>query len=296
MNNLQTRLANKDVLLWGVHFSGNLQTPTSAGVAGNLGGGGHPLFFVNEDDMDVSSSNGNAKLAEIEQTVELLNSFAPIAKMGATAILDGTTLNVNAKVNFTEDIANGQYFTGIYLIKDNLIAPQASVGNNASHTNILDKSLLPIWYGSQIAAAPIAANSTFDVSATLENFVPHNNKLEDSKIAVVTFNKLNNKYIFLNASVVNIDLQSSVNPDLTSKKLGCKCQVTKGNINIELFNNLSSDTNIILYDAQGKTISNRFSQFNAKDFVVETGSIPSGVYYIHVRSGNQSLTQPVYIH
>ena len=295
MHNLETELADKDVLLWSVHFSGNLTTPTTIDIASNLGGVYHPVFFLNEDDMDVSSSNVDEKLAELVQNVDLLNSFPPLVQMGSLAVLDGSTLNVNAKLKFVEEAAVGEFYAAIYLIKDNLIAPQANQGNMASHTNVLDKSLLATTFGNLIATGPVADGSTFEVAATLNNFVPHSPNLSDSKIAVVTWNKYNNKYIFLNASVIPVSLQNSTNPESNNGKLGCVCVQSKGKLQVSIVNNLSKDTEITLLDGLGKTISKRIGKISEKDFVLETSNLIPGLYYIHVISGNQSLTKNVFI-
>ena len=296
MHDLETKLANKNVLLWAIHYSGGLANTTTQAIAANFGGGGQPIFYLNEDDVNMNSSNVNATVNEIVESVDLINSLPPIAQMGAQATLtNDNQISVNSELKINEDIAFGELYVGIYLIRDNFVSYQASVGAQAVHTNVLDKSLLPTTFGNLIGSAPLASGSTYFVSATLDNFIPQGTNLSDNKIAVVLWNKSGNKYLFLNATLTDVTLQSN-NKDLSKNgELGCKCLSEPGNLSVKLSNHLEKETKLSLIDAQGRLVSQKFGKLTDSDFNLDTKNIMAGIYFVYIQSGNKTLTQSVFI-
>jgi hypothetical protein len=208
---LNEKVVGKNAIVWNAHHSGGLATTTSKAMANNLGNIGQPVFFVNTDEnLNVNSGNLDEKVEEAILIIDGSSSLGAIAGMGSNAILQGKDLKVDTKVKFYDKIEAGEYYIGTYLVKKNLVWTQASVGPNAVHHSVLDKSLDTDPFGLKIVKAPVEKDAEFSVSTSLKDLVLHNNKLEDTKIVSVLWNKTaNGKFIFINAREVNILLENT---------------------------------------------------------------------------------------
>ena len=134
---VQEEMQGENLIYWGLHFDGGQATPTSQAIVSNFDTGYQPVFFLNQDNLNVSSSNISAKVEELKQTVQLLNSFPSSIEVDVEASIIGTTVTADVKVSFDEGTET-DYNLGVYLVRDNVVAFQSGQGSMASHPNLLD--------------------------------------------------------------------------------------------------------------------------------------------------------------
>jgi hypothetical protein len=292
---LKEKVVGKDAILWNVHYSGGLATATSKAMAANLGGNGQPIFFVNTDeDLNVNSSNVNAKVDEAVLIIEGLSGLGSLAGMGTNAVLKNKDLKVDTKVKFYDKIDAGEYYVGTYLVKKNLVWTQASVGPNAVHHSVLDKSLDIDFFGQKIAKAPIADNEEFAVSSSLKDLVLHNNKLEDTKIVTVLWNKTSaGKYIFINARETSLVLdntsETTENNDLA---LDFNTVIEGNTISVEI--NGASNPTLIMFDLNGKSIRHNATKKDGNSYILDNIEALTGNYFIQIKDGKTLKTKQVF--
>lgn len=297
MNKLIEKEKGKDAVIWGIHYSGGLATPTTQALAANLGGVGQPLFFLNtdDDDLGVTSQNVDAMVEETSSLIDVLSLFQAAVNMGTEAKLKGKALTVNTKVKFPEDVESGEYYVATYLVKNNLVWTQASVGPNAVHKNVLDKSLNAEHFGVKVAKAPVAKDTEYDVTVKLDELVLHNGKLEDTKIVTVVWNKIaGGKYVFINARETAIVLDNtSASKDIDNKTLDFDVAVTPQSINIKINGDVSNPV-ISMYDINGKEVIFNIGKNGDNDYQLEYIQAATGNYFIQVSDGKKSRTKQVY--
>ncbi len=293
---LKKQASGKNAVIWNVHYSGGLATPTSIAIAENLGGVGQPIFWLNSDtDLEVTSSNVDAKVKETIELIDDLSLLGATLFMGSEASLKGKTVTVKTKVQFPEDTESGEYYVGTYLVKKNLVWTQASVGPNAVHLSVLDKSLTSSHFGTKIAKAPVAKNTEFATTATLDELVLHNGKLEDTKIVTVLWNKVpSGKYVYINAREIDIVLDNtSATEDNTIEALDFDVATSPQNIQLTI---KSQEANpiISMYDINGKEVTFNISKNGINTYQLENFQINSGTYFIQMTSGNRKKTKQVF--
>lgn len=282
---LLEKLENKQTILWALHTSGNLTNNTSAAIAANLGAVGHPRFFESLEDMNVNSSNIASKLLEAEAIVELNQLIDPFAGIGIDATIkqtgSGRELQVKAKTEFFLPVSQGDYHLGLYLVHDQLIAPQSGQGNNAVHRYVLRRSLFANHFGEPLAKGPIAAGKTFETLATITDVTEGNVKV----VAVIWNRRSDGKYLFFNANLVTPQVSSSTEEELNNPEVSY----------------FSKDQKIFLNDVQQSFTGCQFALFDIngslvdkKTFeeVTDTGlgiDLKTGVYMVQMFSGNRMI-------
>jgi hypothetical protein len=290
--------AGLDLIFWSVHHSGGLATPTSKALADNFGGVGQPVFFLNTDteDLQVTGSNVDAKALETAGYISDLSALGASVYMGTEAKLKGKALTTKTKVKFPEDVESGEYYVGTYIVKKNLVWTQTSVGPNAVHHSVLDKSLSTDYFGTKIAKAPIATNTEFATTATLDELILHNNKLEDTKIVTVLWNKIaSGKFIFINARETSIVLDNtSGTADNTIDALDFETIIAPQHIQLTVNGNVSNPL-ITMYDASGKEVIFTISKSGTNTFQLENIQTCSGSYFIQVTADNKRKTKQVFL-
>lgn len=297
MNKLIDKTKGKDAIVWSIHYSGGLATPTAQALAANLGGVGQPLFFLNtdNDDLGVTSQNVDAMVEETSSLIDVLSLFQAAVYMGTDAKLKGKALTVNTKVKFPDDVESGEYYVATYLVKNNLVWTQASIGPNAVHKNVLDKSLTADFFGVKVAKAPVAKDAEYDVTAKLDDLVLHNGKLEDTKIVTVVWNKVaGGKYVFINAreTPIVLDNTSATNDDKIAA-LDFDVAVAPQSINIKINGEVSNPA-IMMYDINGKEVIFNIGKNGENDYQLEYIQAATGNYFIQVSDGKKSRTKQVY--
>lgn len=296
---LKPKLENKDAIMWNVHHSGGLATNTSKAIAANIGGSGQPLIYLNTepDDIGLTAGNVTAKVNEVVQLVDDLSFFGAIIGMGGEAKVNvANTLTAKAKIEFYDSAESGEFYIGLYTVKKNLVAFQQSVGQNAVHHAVLDQSLTPGFFGNKVAAAPITQGAQFETSATLENLVLHNGKLEDTKVVMVIWNKVaSGKYIFINAREVNLELeQTSGVGDIDQKVMNFVAQAGNGYIDVTLDCDPVKDIDFTILDINGRALRAQVKSLDARRLRLDNLQLPAGSYFVQLKSEKQVISRQVF--
>ncbi len=285
------------VVFWMVHSSGGLMTPTAEAISDNFVDSNPPVFYLNNDNLNVESSNTNAKRGEFELLIESLSAFVPFAGVGSTAIFDGEKITSTARAKFLFDLEGGDYWLSSYLVDDELIAYQESQGDNAEHKNILLHSFNGTdFFGVNVATGEVSANQEFTVDGELDFSGQANIPDYGDGYSVVTilwgnvggtFTPVNLNRQPVTSVVSTKDILKNV--DVAAFHLGA------GQISLNITSDQKIDNaNILLFDINGQTVaSQKGIQINSGDnqVVLKTQELTLGTYVVVVESeiGNRSI-------
>jgi len=248
-----------NVVVWMLHHSGELETPTSSALADNFGGAGQPVFFINTDNMFVSSSNLNAKRGEFQTIIETLNGLEPFAGVGSTASFDGEKITSTSRVQFTFDLEGGDYWLAAYLVADEIIEEQASIGDEAVHENVLLHSFSgDAYFGENIISnQAISSGQEFFVEGELDFSGQMNipDYADGYSIVTVLWSRLNGNYIPFNLNKQPISRSTSTQEILNSIDVFAY-HMGDGQINLNIKSNQQiNDAHLTLLDINGRTIA-----------------------------------------
>lgn len=235
------RLEDERLIPFAYHHSGGLKNDASEAIHDLLGGSGQPLFFLNTDDINVSSNNVNAKIDEVFDTAAGLNSFSGFAGVGIDTYLNGAgdELKVYANVKFFANL-EGEYYLGLYLIQDNFISTQAGQGSSAAHKNLLTHSFFDEAGGKLIVNGAVTPSDDFNYEATLavtDDMVSE----QDMSVIGIIWNKTPNGWFFFNAGIdKEVGIASSTkNVELTNVTMKAFQSADQLNINIATENQIN---------------------------------------------------------
>lgn len=289
--------ADQNVVVWMAHHSGDLMTPTAKAITDNFGSSGQPVFYLNEDNMSVNASNLTAKRMEYNENIEILNGLVPFAGVGSSAVFDGEKITSTSKVKFVFELEGGEYWLASYLVDQEVIANQASQGNNAKHENILLHAFQDSHFGEMVSnGALIEANQEFIVEGELDFSGEQNipDYSDGYSIVTILWSKVGDKYTPFNLNEQPIEKLVSTNDVLKSIDVAA-FHLGNGQINL----NIKSDQNITnakvhLFDMNGRTIATKSSlQINqgANQIMLETQELNLGTYVVVVESelGSRSI-------
>ncbi len=289
---MMNKFANDEVIFMAVHHSGGLSNPTAVEFGDNFGGSGQPIFFV--DGVNINANGGNiaTKLDETQLEVDFKNTVATIAGVGINANLSKTTntLTVDAKVEFFNDVENGDYYLGLYLLED-VMNTQASRTGLQLHKNVLRQKLLTSTFGNPLQKGAVAKGTTFTVNTTVPGITADRDKI---KVVGIIWNKVNNKYLFFNANQVNVGIPAT-SEEFTAKSSFNAYQAESGNIVVEIpetFNEKVGTISVI--DASGRTLETAAFVANSKSININSYFVP-GMHVIMVVSGNQKISRKLII-
>ena len=296
-NYLLEDYADDNVVVWSLHYSGDLLNPTAKAITDNFGGGGQPIFYLNTDNMGVGSFNLDAKRGEFMTVVESLNSFEPFAGVGTTATFDGQKITTTSKAKFLIDLEGGNYWLAAYLVDDELVANQASQGQNALHKNILLNTFTgDNHFGENIATGAVSVNDEFTMEGELD-FTGQNDIPDYSdgySVVTILWGFVGGQYTPINlnkqpiTSVVSTkDVLSNV--DITAYQGGA------GQVNLNITSAQEiNDASISLLDINGRIVANqRDVQIitGKNQFILNTQELAIGTYIVFVESsiGTKSI-------
>ena len=285
------------VVFWMAHYSGGLQTPTAKAISDNFPSSGQPVFFLNNDNMLVSSGNLNAKRAEFQLFIESISALSPFAGVGSTAVFDGEKIISKSKAKMFTNLEGGDYWLASYLVDDELIAYQASQGNNAKHQNILLHSFHGNeYFGENVNIGAVSTNQEFIVDGELD-FTDDSNipdYTDGYSIVTILWTKVGSTYTPLNLNRQPITGVVSTKDELNSINVAA-FHLGAGQISLNITSDqIINDVNILLFDINGRAISSINSvNINAGDnrIILETQELTLGTYVVVVESelGSRSI-------
>jgi len=190
--------SNKNVIIWSSHNSGDLDNAASIDINTGWGSFAQPQFFVNSDNFNVTSNNTQAARVEINGYIDALVGFGAFAGVGVDATYDGETLSVTGKAEFFTGLEDGDYHLAFYLLKDHVIANQASVGPNADHRYVLADKITESSFGEQIVEGTVTSGATYTVEASKEMA---DIDLDNDEVVAILWNlRADGVYAFFNAN------------------------------------------------------------------------------------------------
>jgi len=286
-----------DVVFWMLHYSGGLMTPTAKAISDNFPASGQPVFFFDTDNMNVGSNNLDVKRQEFKDVIQGATGFTPFAGVGSTATFDGEKITTKAKVKMFVDLEGGDYWLASYLIDDELIAPQATLGSMAVHQNILLHSFNGSnYFGENVSTGAVDGGEEFTVDGVLDysgqTDIP--DFADGYSVVTVLWSKIGNSYTPFNLNrqpITSLVGTSDVlkNIDVTAFHLGA------GQINLSISSDQKIDNaSVLLFDINGQTIATKKAvQINtgANQLVLETQELTLGTYIVVVESelGSRSI-------
>lgn len=238
--NVIDRLDGERIIPFAYHYAGGLKNDASTAISDNLGGSSQPIFFLNNDNIGVSSSNVNAKVDEVFETAGFLNEFQAFAGVGLDTYLNanGDELTVYANVKFFAQL-DGEYYLGLYLIQDNLIHNQSGRGNDVAHKNVVTHSFFEDAGGMLIVNGPVSAADDFNYEATLP-VTSDMVDVSDMSVMAIIWNKTPNGNFVFNANLdAEIGIASS-SDDIALDQIEMKAYQNGDQLNIQI----ASDTHI----------------------------------------------------
>jgi hypothetical protein len=278
-----------------MHYSGGLGNATAIELNNNFSGPGQPVFFDNGRDMVVGSSNVDARVKQYIDSVNVRAAKVPRVNINLKLVPKGNQLAAQIELENTQTLVNVEYSLSLYVLRDNLIANQASVGPNASHTNILSASLTASTFGIPAYKGNIFANTKLNLSQDFTAPTLHNGKPDDVKIAAILWSKnASGKYDFVNGTVVPISNISTSFENLASLT-AFKTYQRDHQLIVES-DLLERNSVIKLFNLKGELISEKVTDGGERETSIEVSNFSLGVHLIQLTTNGTTATQKVLIH
>lgn len=291
---------SNNAILFTIHHSGGLNSEVASDITSNYNVFSQPRFILNGDDQNVlSNTTGSARTA-IQQEVISQSGSTPLVQTGLDATYrDDDMIHVNTRTTFFAD-ADGEYYLGVYLVEEIVVAYQASQGQDAQHQQIVRQEFSGTSsFGSLIAMGSIGANTSYDFQFSVPKGSYNTENLE---IATIIWKKVNNDYEFVNANKdtdVQFEVVNSTDaPGLLESSLIVFPNVVKDFANIQFRSERNIERAVInLLDLQGKEILNVFNgSLEAGEYNFDlnrSAHIPSGVYLVRLVMEGRVVTRKV---
>ncbi len=294
--------AGMPTVVWSSHYDGGLETPTSDAIINNFPqSSGQPVFFINNDNMNVFSSNVTAKREEFNSILETLASLPAFAGVGSTAVFDGMKITNTAKVKFLVDLiadaGGGEYWLASYLVADVLIAYQASQGNNAEHQNVLLHSFNgDNHFGVNIVNGSVSEDQEFIVEGELD-FSGDNNIPDYSdgySVVTILWSRVGDKLTPFNLNHQSISGSTSTNDVLENVSIAA-FHIGAGQVELNMTSDKTmSDVTINMFDINGKIVSTKSNvslNEGENQVILDAPNLTLGTYVVNIQSelGSKSL-------
>ena len=286
--------SNKNVIIWSSHNSGDLDNDASVDINTGWGSFAQPQFFVNSDNFNVTSSNSQAARVEINGYIDALLGFGALAGVGVDATYDGETLSVTGKAEFFTGLEDGDYHLAFYLLKDHVIANQASVGPNADHRYVLTDKITESTFGQQIVEGAVASGSTYTVEASKE--IADIDLDNDEVIAILWNLRADGVFAFFNA---NRNMISSTSAAVEIPGISDISTRQNGN---EIILDIITQQNVgavqsRLVNISGKIIATQDINVikGSNQISYSTNNLPAGTYLVQITANGKMHTEKLII-
>lgn len=288
---------DKNVIIWSSHNSGDLDNDASTEINAGWGSFGQPQFYVNSDLFSVTSSNAQTKRGEMNAYINDLVSFGALAGVGVDATYDGTTLNITGKAEFFTDLDAGNYHIGVYLLKDHVIAEQASQGSGADHRYVLSDKITDDTFGEQIVEGSVVSGATYTIEASKEI---ENVDLENDEVVIILWNlRVDGEYAFFNANRNSItEAGTTATVDILNLS-----DITTRVANDQIILEIDAKKNLGNVQSRLVNVSGQIIQSQNSNLVhgpnqieYNSGDLNAGTYIIQITVNDEVYTEKVIIH
>lgn len=292
--NLLEDNADKAVLI-AAHYDGVLASSAGEEFTDNFGGFYQPRFFVNETDQNANQGNIGSIRSSVKSQVDAAFALQPVANVGFEPVYSDGELKVDAKVKFFQQ-AQGDFYLGIYLIENHVIAYQSGVGNNADHLRVFRESFTDETFGKQVVSGTVAAGNEFSLSFALPTGDPQG---YDYEIAGIIWKKEGEKYIPVNTwSTATITTATDAAETAAANRMTAAPSVTGSVLQLQLeLASAQPDASIDVFDLLGKQVGNVYRGMLPQGLhtfeVDRTMAGGSGVYIIRFSNGQEIISRKV---
>ena len=279
-----------EMLVVGAHYSGDLQNAAGGFFDQVLQAPGQPVFYLNNDNQGVRSNNLSAKLAETDAMVKQITGEQPLVGVGMEVQPSQTSITVRTKTKFF-NATDGEYYLGLYLIEDGVVADQASVGSNAVHPMVARAIFSDQGEGVQLADGAIAADTEMENEFTLVRQPEWN--LDNSYVYGIIWKRENGGFIYQNGNSVDVmDVVISTEDERLLNEVKVFPTVSEGTYQIELPGSMRNHS-ITITDKVGQRFDYVLTSTSDRVHVVNLSAMPVGQYFIRLEYGDALKTFPV---
>ncbi len=278
------------------HYSGGLTSDVGAAFQTNFQANSQPRFIVGNQDQAVTSSTLEAKRAQIKDLVDANYASSPVANTGMDSHFDGTTLSIATKTRFFQ-ATSGEYYLGLYILEDAVVATQSGISGNASHHSVLRASFSTDHFGQLIAIGEI--NSGMEIENTFSKNLDPMWNTSNIEVVAIIWKKQGDTYEFVNTNstkelnstsakeTIKAVSNMSINPTISATPPIVDLTVT-GATNIQLD----------IFDQSGKLVSQVFKgkvQTGNHQFDLSNQPIGKGIYIARILSDQKETMAKKFI-
>ena len=288
--------ADKNVIIWSSHNSGDLDNEASIDINAGWGSSGQPQFFVSRDEFAINLGNPDQSRAEINGYIDALLGFEALAGVGIEATYDGQTLSVTGNAQFLANLGDGNYHLAFYLLKDHVIHSQASQPADADHRYVLTDKITESSFGEQIVEGAVESGAIYTLEASKE--IADVDLDNDEVVAIIWNLRVDGKYEFFNAnrSTISATGTSSIVDiagisDITTRQNDSEIIVdittdqTFGTIKTRLIN-----VNGQVINTQDINVINGINQVS-----YNTNNLTAGTYLVQITANGKVHTEKVVV-
>ena len=263
------------------HYSGALETGVAIDLTNNFGGNYQPEFFFDQVKYPVSPFNLDTYRPAFKTLADSAYTAQPVANCAFSPVYVNGAIQVDAKIKFFQP-AEGEFYFGVYLVEDHVLAYQSGQGNDADHRYVLQESFTNESFGELLANGSIAADDEFSKSYSLPIGDPTG---YDYHIVGIIWKKEGTKYKLVNVwSTDTFGAPSAAREIQGLNAFRLTPNLTRGEtqLNLQLETPLPQ-TRIDILDLQGEVIQQVFEGSLAKGehhFQLQLNSLPKGQYLV----------------
>lgn len=279
---------NDNVLAWTLHYSGDLRNPTAEAIADNFNAFAQPRFYINNDDIGVNSGNISNKIDELTETVNLLNSFAPFAAVDANAVYDGYKIAGDTQIEFLDD-SPGNYYLGVYLVKDHIINPQANQGSMADHRFVLMDHFGDNIFGNMIVSPQGNAGDMFSENFTKDIEIDLLD-VSDYYVVTVLWNQITDgSYRVFNLDVAQVEYLAS---NVVDESILSNYKIWVADKSVNIVPQTDSEYAVEIMTIDGKLIH---EQKASGEINIPLNSVNESILVTRISSENKQASQRLFL-
>lgn len=279
------------------HHDGQLVTASGDAFSTNFNSPYQPYFYVYNNDVGATSSNGATKRTEVKDMVDVEAAKAPVVNAGMTLTLSGTDLQIDTKTKFFQ-ATSGEYYLGVYAVENEVVNFQQGQGNNAIHEKVLRGKLNSEIFGELITSGDVDADTEFD--KTFNATIGSDWDVNHLEIVTIIWKKEGDTYVAINTNLSTTFEEPVANVNIllenTSMEILPNIISDQAIINIDLEKELKGAT-LELFDLSGKKVSDIYqgnlAVGNAQFTLERESASTNGIYLVVLKANDRVLTKRV---
>lgn len=142
-------LQNENAIIVRAHYSGILESKVAIDITENFDAIYQPEFYINEERQNVGSSTWPAQVQVFDDLIDANAKKEANVVFNIASTFQENVINADVKIEISKPI-DGEYFLAAYLVEDNIVANQASQGEQAVHNSVLRASFTEGSFGDQV--------------------------------------------------------------------------------------------------------------------------------------------------